>query len=75
MHDLPAEQHPFIPLDGHSESDLQALEDEIREEAYRVYQRECAMGHWRPPEDDWAEAVDRVLERHGIRHPVSGEMH
>jgi len=63
------EQHPFVPVDGHRGREIEELDDEIREEAYRIYSEESAAGRWRAPQDDWIDAVSTVLERHGLGPP------
>lgn len=46
--------------------DREALEEEIREEAFRIYERHVAAGSCRSPQDDWIDATASVLARHGL---------
>jgi hypothetical protein len=59
--------YPLIPP-GHdlSEAQRETLQEEIREEAQRLFDERSVSGKTRSPQDDWAEAEARVLARRGI---------
>jgi len=59
------EHHPLLATrEGMAESQIEMLQEEIREEAYRIYVQHLSAGKCCSPQDDWMEARATVLARH-----------
>ena len=65
-------RHPLLATRGVlSESQMDELQEEIREEAFQMYEKALAAGQQHSPQDDWSEARRIVLARH-VEMPESG---